>query len=949
MQDFISISHARQNNLKDVSIKIPHNKFTVITGISGSGKSSLVYDVLYAEGYRRLIDAFPKKVKENIRHMVNPDVESITGLKPMFSLSQNNLSTSDIRTTVGSVSEIEHYIKAIISQIGEAHCPCCGEKVKIMSADEVVSVLLSVEEGYKIDIIAHCSRHTGESTLRFISRINGDIIYIDGQEYRLADYEVTDEIKELFFKVDCVEVRKSNRQLLLDAFNKASKSGTGYISIKVHGSKETERVLEESCCSKHHVFRDIVKYNQLSSGDEQGACYYCSGIGYTKEAHPAFTIKDPKKGLVKGALYNLMYNQSNPGSYNGRMLRSVINKYNIDPEKPFEELPEEHKNIILFGSDEPIPLIDSKEGKETFIFHGYTAFLNAFYKEHYIWNKAGVIKTHDELMKNTMVMKTCPICHGHKLNPQARTITYKGKSVSDLCLMTFDELSEFFLEVEAESDNYPIIKPALSEIQKRISLLIELGLSYLNCYIEIDSISSGELQRLQLAKCLCSEMDDTIYILDEPSKYLHAADVGNIVKIIKDVCASGNTVIAVEHNPEIIKQADYIVEMGPYSGINGGNITAGGSFSEIMNDKNFLTGKYIKDGIACGSSGLSRRIGNIDSALGIRNARENNLKNVDVDIPLSCIVCVTGVSGSGKSSLIHDVLYNTLAAEKMGERVTPGEHDEIINKDLIDNVYYIDQKSLQKNARSYVYTYMNISQEIAAAMAKLPQSRELELSKKDFMIHESSSGRCFYCEGIGYIRNEDTFSHNLPTVCPVCDGMQYSQDILSIYMNGKNIYEIKNMSVSEAVEFYKDNKKILRKLNCLIAMNLGYLKLGQSTDTLSGGEKQRLKMAYTMSQLKSGERNLFILDEPSTGLHLHDLSCLVDSFNYLVKHGNSIIFIEHNLKLIECADYIIDIGPGSGKNGGKIISCGTLHEIMGNEKSLTGRFLRNRNMSSTKY
>ncbi|MFX0091153.1 MAG: excinuclease ABC subunit UvrA [Candidatus Hodarchaeota archaeon] len=941
MRKNISVKGARANNLKNIDIQIPRDELTIVTGVSGSGKTSLAFDVIFGEGQRRFLESMSSYAKGRISQIEKADVDSILGLSPVVAIEQKT-GVSNPRSTIGTMTDISSYLRLLFSTVGVSHCPYCHHEVPIKSPSQITERILSLPEGTTLEILAPVFKIYGEEYTFLFDDIRQQgyrRIRINDEPHNNTDKISLNEEKEYKIEVviDKIVIKKDIYKQLLTSINNAVAVGNGFLQLNVINSEGLEDSVNEFyqdfMCPTHHILMNELFPFYFSPNVVESACVTCLGIGSYLKSEPFLLIKNRNKSLKQGAL-----DWSLP-----RAMYGLAKHYNFSLDTPFKDLSPELVDIILYGTKgEKFEFIQPENLKwkppqvgQMVSFEGYINRIDRFYR-HY--RKKGKIDTANyQWFKKHMVERVCPDCYGTRLKSQRLLVTLQGKNIYELGEMSLENLSDFLHNLSFPKEKHTVGHQILEEITKRVSLLLEIGLNYLNLNRKAETLSGGENQRIRLSTQIGSELMGMLYVLDEPSIGLHSKDSRKIINTLKRLKNIGNTVIVVEHDLETIRAADYIIELGPGSGRHGGEIVAQGKLTNIIKDENFLTGHYLtgKKKIALPSQ---RRPLN-GKCLRIIGARENNLKNLDVEIPLGIFICVTGVSGSGKSSLINEILYKKIVSVIHDARIIPGDHDTIEGLDRISSIRNIDQSPIGRTPRSNPATYVGFYDKIRNLFAATPEAKEQEYTVSHFSFN-AKEGRCYECKGEGQTTTPLQFMPDIKTICPVCKGARYNKDILEIEYNGKNIAQILDMSVEDGLHFFKNVRLIAHKLRVMNELGLGYLKLGQSSTTLSGGEAQRIKLAKELGKMNKRMNNLYILDEPTTGLHMEDIQRLLDCLNKLVDAGNTVLVIEHHLDVIKSADYIIDLGPGGGASGGRIVARGSVEDIIKTETSYTGQYLK---------
>ncbi len=946
----IEISGAKQNNLKNISVEIPRDKLTVITGVSGSGKSSLAFDVLYGEGQRRFLDSISNFAKSRISQLKKAKVDYVRGLSPVIAIEQKK-GNNNPRSTVGTVTDINDYLRLLYSTVGIGRCPDCGHPLHQLSAAQIAEHICSLPIGTVIELRAPVYKAYGEDynyTFQNLREKGFRKLLVDGEPFLLSDKRELNEMKS--YQMELVIDRftlKNDSYIQLTKSMEASLLALEedfMVKVEVIGGAETS-FYEGMACPKHHVFLCEMQPFHFSFNTPVSACHTCLGVGMSYVVEPRFLVVAPEKSLNRGALKNTVYNINSKDSYRSVMLYSLSQQYNFSLDTPFNELPNEIHELLFYGTKGELVQMQMPPGstKRNWIvgkevpFWGYVHELEQWYKS-YIRRTSTTEAFEPSFIKDCMIEKICPECHGARLKKQRLQVTVGGRSIDELCKLQLPELLDFLASLTFEEKLHEVAETIVREISSRIKLLIDIGLHYINLGRRSDSISGGEMQRIKMSTQISSELMGMLYVMDEPSIGLHPRDSGKVIETMKKLRDIGNTVIVVEHDIDTIRSADHIIEIGPGPGIHGGNVVASGTIKDIMRESSSVTGQYLSGKASIPVPKQRRKLG--DEFLSIQGARENNLKNVDLDIPLGVFLCITGVSGSGKSSLINEILYKQLRIDKTCARIQSGEHDFLFGSDLINNVINIDQSPIGRNSKSNPATYIGIYDKIRDLFAAQPEALERGYTALDFSLTHANGCRCEHCAGDGIIVTDLQFMADIETVCPMCKGRRFSEEGLEIKYRGKNISDILEMTVEEALVFFKDHSYLKHKLGIMNELGLGYMCLGQSSTTLSGGEAQRIKLAYELAKIKKGAHNLYILDEPTTGLHLSDISKLLICLNKLVDQGHSVIVIEHHLDVIKSADYIIDLGPEGGSQGGYIVAEGTPEQVVKVPASYTGRYLK---------
>ena len=937
MADKIKIVGAKEHNLKNVSLEIPKNELVVFTGVSGSGKSSLAFDTIFAEGQRRYIESLSTYARQFLGQMDKPNVEYIDGLSPAISIDQKSKSNNP-RSTVGTITEIYDYLRLLYARVGVPYCPVCGKKIKPQTLDEIVSKIIQLGEGTKIQILAPVVRgKKGEYSSLFEElrqegfvrvKVDGEIYNLDEDEIELAKTKKHD----ISVVVDRIVVKDSARSRIADSVQIALKKSDGIMMVDVVGDKEIIFSEKLACPDCNLSFEELTP-RIFSFNAPYGACERCAGLGADFVVDPDLVVPDKSISLNQGAIY--AWATRSATTYYHDLLSSVCSAYKIDMDAPFENLSKKEQDIILYGSNEAIKIKVKQFGTSRYQtniqpFVGVIPFLEKRY------NDANGDYWREEIEK-FMVAKPCPKCGGARLKPFPLAVKIKDKNIFDFTKMSIDDEFQFITDLYLDLTEYQlkIAKQILDEIRARLKFLIDVGLHYLDLARMAGTLSGGESQRIRLASQIGSGLSGVLYVLDEPSIGLHQRDNDMLIKTLFKLRNLGNTLIVVEHDEDTIRSADYIVDIGPRAGVAGGEIIAQGAVDDIIKEKRSITGKYLSGEKYIPVPDKVRE-GN-GKFLQVKNAYLNNLKNVNVDIPLGKIVILTGVSGSGKSTLMQDLVYEYAVHKLRKNKPKPQGIDEILGFENIDKIIDIDQSPIGRTPRSNPATYTDVFTPIRDLFAKTNESKVRGYKPGRFSFNVKG-GRCEACKGDGLVKIEMNFLSDVYVKCDVCKGKRYNHETLQVKYKGKSIYDVLEMTVEEAVEFFANMPKIYRKLKTLLEVGLGYIKLGQPATTLSGGEAQRVKLATELSKRSTG-RTIYFLDEPTTGLHIADVHKLIQVLQQLVDGGNTVVVIEHNLDLIKTADHIIDIGPEGGDRGGTVVACGTPEEIVACEKSYTGKYL----------
>lgn len=935
MRDEIVIRGAREHNLKNVNLTIPRDKLIVFTGLSGSGKSSLAFDTIYAEGQRRYVESLSSYARQFLGQMEKPDVDTIEGLSPAISIDQKSTNNNP-RSTVGTVTEIHDYLRLLYARIGIPHCPKCGRVIRRQTVDEVVEQVMAFGEGARVQIIAPAVRGRKGEHVKLLEQIQKDgyvRVKVDGEIYDIADVPKLDKkLKHTIdVIVDRIVVRAGAESRLAGSLETAFAFGAGLAKVEHNG--EEQLFSENYACPDCGVSIEELTPRMFSFNNPYGACPTCSGLGALMKIDPALIVPNEELSLRQGAINVTGWQSSNTASIAGMYLAALGDKYGFDMDTPFNKLSEQARHAILYGTVNERIHIEYRrefgEGSYDSPFEGVIPNLERRYKE-----------TQSDYMKHEieeyMANIPCPDCKGKRLKSESLAVTVGGMNIAQLSDMTVRHAREKLSALTLNKTEEMIAGRILKEIDSRLGFLISVGLDYLTLSRAAGTLSGGEAQRIRLATQIGSSLVGVLYILDEPSIGLHQRDNAKLIDTLKGMRDIGNTLIVVEHDEETMLNADYIVDIGPGPGEHGGEVVFAGTPEEIMTDEKSITGKYLSGREYIAVPAKRRETG--ENWLQIRGARANNLKNVNVDIPLGVFTCVTGVSGSGKSSLVNEVLKKTLLRDLNRARTRPGEHDEILGIDKLDKIIDIDQSPIGRTPRSNPATYTGLFDLIRDVFAQTPDAKMRGYTNGRFSFNVKG-GRCEACRGDGILKIEMHFLPDIYVPCEVCGGKRYNRETLEVKYKGKTIADVLDMTVEEALKFFAPLPKLARKLQTLYDVGLGYIRLGQSSTTLSGGEAQRVKLATELARRDTG-RTLYVLDEPTTGLHTDDVKRLIAILQRLCDGGSTVVVIEHNLDVIKTADYIIDLGPEGGDMGGTIVCTGTPEQVAQNKKSYTGIYLK---------
>ena len=941
----IIIKGARENNLKGIDVTIPRDRLVVLTGLSGSGKSSLAFDTIYAEGQRKYMESLSSYARQFLGQMEKPDVEYIEGLSPAISIDQKTTNKNP-RSTVGTVTEIYDYLRLMYARIGIPHCPVCGREITSQTIDQIVELLMQEGEGTRLTVMAPVVRQRKGQHEKILDRIQREgftRVRVDGEMKLLGE----DEIKlEKTFKhtieivIDRIKVKEGVRSRLAEACELAVTHGEGLIQVIVGAraedgsSTDTEKTFSTSlACPEHGVSIEELEPRMFSFNNPLGACPECKGLGFVQSIDPDLLIPEQDKSINDGCLSNIFATMEHT-SYYWQVLRALAEMYDADLDTPYSQLPKKFKNVLLYGTGEKKLeyTYTSRSGSVQQRNHTFEGLVNNL-ERRYLETQSEWIK---EKMNKFMRISPCPECKGQKLRSELLAVTVSGKNIMEFCDMSISEAIEFVETMDISEQHRKIAAEILKEIRGRLTFLANVGLDYLTLSRAAATLSGGESQRIRLATQIGSGLVGVLYILDEPSIGLHQKDNEKLLEALRRLTDIGNTLVVVEHDEDTMYAADHIVDIGPGAGVHGGELVAQGTVEDIKKCSRSITGQYLS-GVKKIEVPSSRREGN-GQFIEIKGAEENNLKKINVKIPLGKMVCVTGVSGSGKSSLVNEILYKAVAAEMYGSKDRPGKHKKITGLENIDKIIDINQAPIGRTPRSNPATYTGVFTHIRDLFSQLPEAKLRGYGKGRFSFNVKG-GRCEACSGDGIIKIEMHFLPDVYVPCEVCKGKRYNRETLEVKYKDRNIFDVLDMNVSEGLEFFSNIPAIARQLQTLEEVGLGYIKLGQPSTQLSGGEAQRIKLAAELSKRSTG-KTIYILDEPTTGLHFADVDKLINVLDRLVENGNTVVVIEHNLDVIKRADHIIDLGPDGGFRGGQIVAEGTPEEVAQCEASYTGQFLK---------
>lgn len=935
-KDKIIIKGAREHNLKNVDLELPRDKLIVMTGLSGSGKSSMAFDTIYADGQRRYMESLSSYARMFLGQMEKPDVDSIEGLSPAISIDQKTTSKNP-RSTVGTVTEIYDYLRLLYARIGVPHCPVCGREIRQQTVDQIVDKVLKLPEGTKIQLLAPVIRgRKGEHVKELESAKRSGFVRVrcDGIIYDLSEEIKLEKNKKhnIEIVVDRLVIKPEITSRLTDSIETASSVSGGLLIVDVIDGEEM-LFSQSYACPEHNISIDELTPRMFSFNNPFGACEKCTGLGVFSKIDPDLIIPNKELSIRQGAIKASGWNSLDDKSIAMMYYRGIGQFYGISLDTPVKDLPKEVVDVFLYGTKgQKLRLHRQTEfGSSVYNaeFEGIINNLERRYREsNSEWSK-------DEI-RECMSDEMCPECHGERLKKESLSVTVGGINISELCRKSVSECLDFFDKLELSERDAFIAERIIKEIKSRLGFLSSVGLEYLTLSRAASTLSGGESQRIRLATQIGSSLVGVLYILDEPSIGLHQRDNDKLIGTLKRLRDLGNTLIVVEHDEDTMRAADYIVDIGPYAGVHGGEVIFSGTYDEILKCEKSITGQFLsgKRKIAVPEK---RRPGN-GNFLTVRGACENNLKNVDVSVPLGTFTCVTGVSGSGKSSLVNEIIYKNLAGKLNRAKIRPGKFESMEGLENLDKVIAIDQSPIGRTPRSNPATYTGVFNDIRDLFAQTNDAKMKGYTSGRFSFN-TKGGRCEACEGDGIIKIEMHFLPDIYVPCEVCKGKRYNRETLEVKYKGKSIHDVLEMTVDEGVEFFSNIPKIARKLAALRDVGLGYIKLGQPATTLSGGEAQRVKLATELSKRATG-RTIYILDEPTTGLHSYDVQKLIEVLQALTDTGNTVLVIEHNLDVIKVSDYVIDLGPEGGNKGGTILKCGTPEEIAACDVSYTGQYLK---------
>ncbi len=934
-RDFIKIKGAKEHNLKNVDLEIPRDKLVVFTGLSGSGKSSLAFDTIYAEGQRRYMESLSSYARQFLGQMEKPNVESIEGLSPAISIDQKSTNRNP-RSTVGTVTEIYDYFRLLYARTGIPHCPKCGREIKKQSVDQMVDQIMALPEGSRVQLLAPVVRGRKGQHIKLLesAKRSGYVrVRIDGNLYDLSEEISLDKNKKhnIEIVVDRLKVKEGIEKRLTDSVETVLGLAEGLLLVDVIGG-EPMLLSQSFSCPDCGISVDEIEPRSFSFNNPYGACPVCAGLGYKMEFSEELIIPDKRLSIKEGAIAVTGWQSANKkGSFTNATLEALAKAYHFDLETPFRDYPDEIQDMLLHGADKEVLVHYEGQrgvGDYPIVFEGIIKNVQRRYREAFSDRQKQDYESY-------MNITPCKACGGRRLKEEALAVTVADKNIYEITSMSIKELQEFLQTMELSKQQLLIGEEILKEIRARVGFLVDVGLNYLSLSRMTGTLSGGEAQRIRLATQIGSGLVGVAYILDEPSIGLHQRDNDRLLATLKHLRDLGNTVIVVEHDEDTMREADFIVDVGPGAGSHGGEIVAAGSAEEIMACERSVTGAYLSGRIKIPVPEKRKKPAGF---IRVHGAAMNNLKGIDVDFPLGVMTCVTGVSGSGKSSLVNEILYKALARDLNRARTLPGPHEEISGLEQLDKVIAIDQSPIGRTPRSNPATYCGVFDDIRSLFAATPDAKARGYNKGRFSFNVKG-GRCESCSGDGIIKIEMHFLPDVYVPCEVCGGKRYNRETLEVKYKGKSIYDVLDMTVEEALPFFDAMPSIRRKIETLNEVGLSYIKLGQPSTTLSGGEAQRVKLATELSRRATG-KTVYILDEPTTGLHFADVHKLIEILHRLTEGGNTVIVIEHNLDVIKTADYIIDMGPEGGEGGGRVVACGSPEEVAEKEGSYTGLYLK---------
>ena len=932
----IIIKGARENNLKGVDLEIPRDKLVVFTGLSGSGKSSLAFDTIYAEGQRRYVESLSSYARMFLGQMEKPEVDSIEGLSPAISIDQKTTNNNP-RSTVGTVTEIYDYLRLLFARVGIPHCPKCGKVIEKQTVDQIVDRIMSLPEGTRLQLLAPVVRgRKGEHTkLLEDAKKSGYVrVRVDGIIYDLSEEITIEKNKKhtIEIVVDRLVIKDGIQQRLSESVETVMALTGGILHVDIPNG-ETLTFSQQFACPDCEISIAEIEPRLFSFNNPSGACPDCTGLGFKLVFDEEQIIPDPELSISQGAINAMGFNNiKEPNSMANSVFTALAEKYGFSLDTPFKDLSDKVRNIILYGTTDKIKIPYFVRGEKHFYEHRFEGLVNTMQRRY----KESSSEFAREEYEGMMISIPCPTCHGQRLKPEVLAVTVADRSISEVTAMSIKDLKTFFDGIELTERQKMIGEEILKEINARIGFLVDVGLDYLSLDRTAGTLSGGEAQRIRLATQIGSGLVGVLYILDEPSIGLHQRDNGKLLATLRHLCDIGNTLIVVEHDEDTMREADYIVDIGPKAGNNGGEVVFAGTYKELLKCESSITGDYLSGRRTIALP--DKRRTECKNTLQIIGASENNLKNIDVTIPLERFICVTGVSGSGKSSLVNEILYKALAKKLNRAKIKAGKYKEIKGIENFDKIIAIDQSPIGRTPRSNPATYTGLFDLIRDLFSQTPEAKVRGFQKGRFSFNVKG-GRCEACCGDGIVKIEMHFLPDIFVPCEVCGGKRYNRETLEVKYKGKTISDVLDMTIDEAYTFFENLPRLKPKLETLKQVGLGYVKLGQSSTTLSGGEAQRVKLATELSRKSTG-RTIYVLDEPTTGLHTHDVKKLIGILQQLTDGGNTVVVIEHNLDVIKTADYIIDLGPEGGSGGGTVVVQGTPEEVAKCKKSYTGQYLK---------
>ncbi len=933
--DKIIIKGARENNLKNIDLEIPRNKMVIFTGVSGSGKTSLAFDTIFAEGQRRYMESLSSYARQFLGQMEKPDVDFIEGLSPAISIDQKTTNHNP-RSTVGTVTEIYDYLRLLYARIGIPHCPKCGKEIRRQTVDEIGSQLMSMPEGTRLQLLAPVVRERkGEHTKLLADAAKSGYVRarIDGEIYDLSE-EI--KLKKTFkhtieIIVDRLVIKEGINNRLSESIETVMALSGGLLTVVTDA--EEFKFSQNFSCPDCGISLEEIEPRLFSFNNPAGACSECGGLGIQMKFDPDLIVPVPELSISEGAIKaNGWNNIADDSSISNSVFTALSLRYGFSLDTPFKELPEKIKDVIFYGTGgEKLEIEYMARGKKEYYSYAFEGIINIMNRRYRETSSEYMKQEYEEYMTNI----ECPACKGKRLKPEVLAVTVAEKSISDVTEMTVSNIQKFFEKINLSERELIIAEQILKEIKARTGFLVDVGLDYLTLSRAAGTLSGGEAQRIKLATQIGSGLVGVVYILDEPSIGLHQRDNDKLLKTLRNLRDIGNTLIVVEHDTDTMLASDYIVDIGPYAGSHGGKVIFSGKVEDLLKRTDSITGEYLSGRKFIPVPSERRKLNG--KYLKIKGASENNLKDIDVSIPLGVFTCVTGVSGSGKSSLVNQIIYKRLARDLNRAKIKPGKHKSMTGLDHLDKIINIDQSPIGRTPRSNPATYTGLFDLIRDVFAQTTEAKIRGYSKGRFSFNVKG-GRCEACSGDGIIKIEMHFLPDIYVPCEVCKGQRYNRETLEVKYKGKSISEVLDMTVEEALEFFENIPRIKDKLQVMYEVGLSYIKLGQSSTTLSGGEAQRVKLATELSKRNTG-RTMYVLDEPTTGLHSYDVHKLVNILQRLTEGGNTVVVIEHNLDVIKTADYVVDLGPEGGDGGGTIVASGTPEEIAGCKESYTGKYL----------